>query len=78
MIPILLGVIIVVFTINYFNVSSPAYTVLGSSATPENVAAWEHEMGLDRPYLVQLFSYFKNIIVHGDFGTSYIRFPLWS
>ena len=72
MIPILLGVVIVVFTINYFNASSPAYTVLGSSATPENVALWEHEMGLDRPYLVQLFEYFKNIFIHFDFGTSYI------
>lgn len=72
MIPILLGVIIVVFTINYFNASSPAYTVLGSAATPENVQAWEHEMGLDRPYLVQLFNYFKDIVVHGDFGTSYV------
>ncbi len=72
MIPILLGVILVVFTINYFNASSPAYTILGGSATPENVAAWEHENGLDQPYLVQLFSYFKNIFLKGDFGTSYI------
>jgi len=72
MIPILFGVVLIVFTINYFNASSPAYTVLGSAATPENIAIWEHQNGLDRPYLVQLFEYYKNIFVHGDFGTSYI------
>ena len=35
LIPVILGVIIVVFTINYFNTSSPAITILGASATPE-------------------------------------------
>ena len=31
-----------------------------------------HEMGLDRPILVQLFDFFKNLILHGDLGTSRI------
>ena len=50
MIPILIGVIVIVFTINYFSTGSPAMAILGTSATPENIAAVEHEWGLDRPY----------------------------
>lgn len=71
LIPVILGVIIVVFTINYFNESSPAYTILGASATPELVAEVEAELGLDRPYLVQLGEYLVNIVTKGDFGVSY-------
>ena len=31
-----------------------------------------HEMGLDRPIFVQLFDFFKNLVLHGDLGTSRI------
>ena len=72
LIPVILGVITVVFTINYFNTSSPAITILGASATPETIAQVEAELGLDRPYLVQLGSYLWNIVSKFDFGTSYI------
>ena len=32
---------------------SPAVEILGTSATPDRVAALNHELGLDRPLLVQ-------------------------
>ena len=70
-IPIILGVIVVVFTINYFSGTNPAMTKLGTNATPEEIAALEHEMGIDRPYLVQLGEYIWNIFTKFDFGTSY-------
>ena len=72
LIPVILGVIIVVFTINYFNTSSPAITILGAAATPETIAEVEAELGLDRPYLVQLGEYLGSIITKFDFGNSYI------
>lgn len=31
-----------------------------------------HLRGLDRPILVQLVEFFKNLILHGDLGTSYV------
>lgn len=71
MIPILLAVIIIIFTINFCTPGSPAISVLGGAATPEKVALVEHEMGLDRPYFVQLGEYLWNIITKFDFGTSY-------
>ena len=49
---------------------SPATAMLGTSATPEKVEALEHEMGLDRPVLVQYGAWVKNFI-SGDWGTSY-------
>lgn len=46
-----------------------AQTILGESGTPENVAALNAELGLDRPFFSQYFSWFGNVL-HGDFGKS--------
>ncbi len=72
MIPVLIGVVVVVFTINYFASISPASVICGSMATDEQIAQKEHELGLDQPYIVQLGSYFWNIISKGTLGKSYI------
>lgn len=71
-IPVLLGAIIIIFTINYFSTTDPAMIKLGLSANdPVLLAEMRHEMGLDRPYIVQLGSYLWNLL-HGDLGDSYI------
>lgn len=31
-----------------------------------------HNLGLDKPILLQLFDFFKNLVLHGDLGTSYV------
>jgi peptide/nickel transport system permease protein len=72
MIPVLIGVVIIVFTINYFSTVSPAIILAGANASVEDIAAKNAELGLDRPYLEQIGSYFYNIICHGSLGTSYI------
>jgi peptide/nickel transport system permease protein len=71
MIPVLLGVSFIVFSMIYFTPGDPAEYMLGMDATPESVASLRAELGLDKPFLVQYFNYIKNIVVHGDFGTSY-------
>ena len=72
LIPILLAVIVIIFYYQIFcTPGSPAISILGGSATPEKLAEVEHEMGLDRPYFVQLGEYLWNIITKFDFGTSY-------
>lgn len=71
-IPVLIGAIIIIFTINFFSTTNPAMIKLGLSANdPEKLAAMEHEMGLDRPYIVQLGDYLLNLC-KGDLGDSYI------
>ncbi|CAN5264977.1 ABC transporter permease [soil metagenome] len=47
-----------------------AQAILGQSATPETVAAFNHELGLDRPASVRYFEWIGNVLT-GDFGYSY-------
>lgn len=70
MIPIMLGVIIIVFSLMYITPGDTATILLGDSATPESKAALEKELGLDQPYIIQLFNYIKGV-VQLDLGTSY-------
>ena len=71
-IPVLLGAIVVVFTINYFSTTDPAMVKLGLSASdPYKLAAMREQMGLNRPYIVQLADYIWKLL-HGDLGDSYI------
>ncbi len=73
MIPVLLGVTILIFTLMYFVPGDIASIVLGSSSTEVQREAYRELMGLNQPYIVQLFNYIKNIVLHFDFGTSYIQ-----
>lgn len=70
-IPVLLGVTVVVFVLINAAPGSPAVAALGNDATPEAIAAMEKELGLDRPYYIQLLEYIKNVFLHFDFGISY-------
>lgn len=77
LIPVLIGIVFLVFTIMYFSPGDPAKLILGDRAPEKQVAALRHELGLDLPYYQQLFNYIKNAI-HGDFGNSYqLRMPVW-
>ncbi len=71
MIPVLIGVAFVVFTLMYITPGDPAKVILGDSATAEAVEQFREEMGLNDPFLVRFFNYVKNIVIHFDFGTSY-------
>jgi peptide/nickel transport system permease protein len=67
----LLLVSAVVFTISGLLPGDAAQEVLGQSATPEQVAALRHEMGLDRPAAVRYFEWLRAIAV-GDPGNSIV------
>lgn len=71
MIPVLLGVSLVVFTMVYLAPGDPARMILGDTAQEEDVQALREEMGLNAPFLSQYGNYLKNVILKGDLGTSY-------
>ena len=71
MIPVLLGVMFIVFTINYFGPGDPVAALLGGNYTQEQYDAKEKELGLDQPYAVQFVNYIKGIVTELDLGTSY-------
>ena len=70
LIPVMLGVTLLVFTIMYLTPGDPAQLILGESATKEAVAALREKMGLNDPFFIQYFRFVKNALV-GDFGKSY-------
>lgn len=69
-IPILLGISLVVFLMLHSAGGDPAELKLGLRATPESIARLRHEMGLDRPLLVQYLDFLGGA-VRGDLGRSY-------
>jgi len=69
MIPVLLGVAFIIFTLMYITPGDPASLILGENAPPAAVAALRLEMGLDDPFLVQFANYITKVI-RLDLGTS--------
>jgi peptide/nickel transport system permease protein len=72
MIPVILGVTILIFTILYFIPGDPVKLLLGADATPAQIEAKREVMGLNDPYLVRLGKYIEGIVFHFDFGKSWI------
>lgn len=70
LIPVVLGVAFLIFTILYFTPGDPAMMILGSSATASDLEAMRAQLGLDQPYFVQLFTYFRQVFLRFDLGTS--------
>jgi peptide/nickel transport system permease protein len=64
---------VVVFTLVYFVPGDPVKILLPSDATVADLEAKRHELGLDRPYLVQLGSFLYNAFIRFDLGTSWVR-----
>ncbi len=70
-IPTLLGVMLVIFTINFFIPGDPVLLALGNNYTEE---AYEHkraEMGLDKGFVERYVDYVWGVVTELDLGTSY-------
>ncbi|MCF0135150.1 MAG: ABC transporter permease [Lachnospiraceae bacterium] len=72
MIPIILGVTVLVFTMMTICPGDPATIILGSLATEESLAAKRVELGLDQPYLTRLVKYLSDVYLHFNLGSSWI------
>ena len=68
-IPVLLGLVALVFAIARLLPGDPVALAAGPNATPAEIAAYGREFGLDRPILAQFWSYLTGLL-HGDFGVS--------
>jgi len=73
MLPVVVGVVFIVFAILQLTPTDPIRTVLGDMATQEEVDMMREEMGLNDPFFTQFYNYVKNIVTKGDFGVSYIN-----
>lgn len=85
-IPTLLLVTFIVFSIMSLTPGDPGRLILGTTAPQEAVDAMNEELGYNDPFIVRYIHYISDIL-HGDFGNSYangrpvfeeifVRFPV--
>jgi peptide/nickel transport system permease protein len=67
---VIVGVTIIVFILRHLLPGSIARAIIGPEATPQQVATFNRENGLNRPLLWQYVS-FLNQIIHGNLGYSF-------
>lgn len=72
MIPIVVIVTMLIYCILNTNTDSILYSIAGLEAKEEVIEQLKVEMGFDKPIIVRYFKYLYNVVVHQDFGTSYI------
>ncbi len=71
---VLLIVMFVTFSLPYFQnhgIYGPAYAILGTHATPANVAHFGQEYGFNHPFFVRFWNYITQLLFHGNLGHSY-------
>lgn len=70
LIPVMLGVVLLVFSMMYFSPGNAEDYILGDMATEEDKEAFREEHGLNDPFIIQYINYVKDAL-HGDLGISY-------
>src|SRR6266704_3398725 len=69
-VPTLLGVVLLVFFLFTWFGGDPAYLLAGKISNPEQIENIRRQLGVDRPYHVQLWIFIQQIAT-GDFGESW-------
>ncbi len=69
-IPTLAGVILLVFVLFKFFGGDPAEILAGQIAKPDQIAAIRQQLGLDQPWWIQLWIFFKQVLTF-DWGRSW-------
>lgn len=78
LIPTILAVIFIVFTIMYLTPGDPGTSILGQTAAPEAIAQKNHELGYDLPFFRRFANYMTDIL-QGNFGNSWkLNEPVFS
>jgi peptide/nickel transport system permease protein len=72
LIPVMLGVTVIIFTLMYLIPGDPAVAILGSQAEPWEYEALREKMGLNDSYIEQLFRYIYQVYIQFDLGSSYL------
>ncbi|MBV9189634.1 MAG: ABC transporter permease, partial [Betaproteobacteria bacterium] len=71
MVPTLAGVILLIFFLFKFFGGDPSQILAGQVASQEQIDAIRHQLGLDRPWYVQLWIFVQDIF-RFDFGKSWM------
>ncbi len=71
MLPVILGVSFIIFTIMYFIPGDPASNILGVGASQEAIDQLNDQLGYNQPFLVRYVTYITDAAFKLDFGVSY-------
>jgi len=69
-IPVIIGVILVVFILTTIVPGDPARIMMGQRGDPETIKLIRQEMGLDNPVHIQLYDFYRDVITM-NLGRSY-------
>ncbi|PKR78507.1 peptide ABC transporter permease [Halalkalibacillus sediminis] len=69
LIPVLIGMTLLTFSIVHLIPGNPAQVILGEQASEQEILNLQETMGLNEPYVVQYFLYVGDLL-QGDLGTS--------
>ena len=72
MVPIILGVAVLVFTLMYFCPGDPAEIILGAGASDAEMEHLRISLGLNDPFLIRLGRFLKDTFIRFDLGRSWI------
>ena len=72
LIPILLGVAFIIFTIMDFTPGDPAVRILGPESSIEAREQLRNELGLNEPFWTRFFDYIKGIVLELDLSLIHI------
>ncbi len=67
--PMLAGVVLLVFLLVHLIPGDPAHVLLGPEASQQAIASLRHSLGLDRPWPEQIMRYVRHLL-RGDLGRS--------
>lgn len=71
-IPVVIGITFFIYIVLALAPGDPVSLMLGSDATPEQLAAMRHQLGMDQNVIVRYLLYMKSVL-SGDFGTSWLN-----
>lgn len=79
LVPVILGVAFVVFSLLYITPGDPARLVLGEQVSEEAIQEFRRVEGLNDPFLLQFGRYLYKAAVYQDIGKSYVtKHPVMS
>src|SRR5258708_24134626 len=77
LVPTLAGLVAIVFFISRVVPSDPVALIAGETASRAQIELLRRKLGLDRPLIVQLLDYYRQLL-SGDLGTSlFTTRPVW-
>lgn len=72
LIPTIFGVTLIIYAVMNITPGDPGRAILGTGVSQADVDAYNHALGYDLPFFQKYLNYIQKMILHQDFGISYL------